>query len=70
MTNNNPPNDVTFAAAVVQSWLDRQQSQPGQGKVGDEVFAKMSAAERIEYCRQFDQQQFSGAKPNDRRTIK
>jgi hypothetical protein len=58
---NNPPNDVTFAAAVVQSWLGRQ--QPGQGKVGDEVFAKMSAADRLNYARQFDQAQFQ---QNDR----
>jgi hypothetical protein len=46
---NNPPADVTFAAAVVQTWLDRQQ-QPG-GKVSDEVFA----AERLDYARQFPQ---------------
>ena len=59
---NNPPSDVTFAAAVVQSWLDKQQSQPGQGKVGDEVFAKMSAAERLNYARQFPQEQFQNNK--------
>ena len=60
---NNPPNDVTFAAAVVQTWLDKQ--QPGgqqQGKVTDEVFAKMSAAERIDYARRFDQTQFQQQK--------
>ena len=59
--NNNPPNDVTFAAAVVQSWLGKQ--QPGQGKVTDEVFAKMSAAERLDYARLFDQNQFREKEP-------
>jgi hypothetical protein len=62
MTNSNPPADVTFAAAVVQTWLDRQQPQPGQGKVSDEVFAKMSAAERLDYARRFDQTQFQQQK--------
>ena len=62
---NSPPTDVTFAAAVVQSWLDRQ--QPGQGnKVTDEQFAKMSAAERLNYARQFPQEQFQQQKDGRR----
>jgi hypothetical protein len=54
MASNNPPSDVTFAAAVVQTWLDKQ-PKPGQGKVSDEVFAKMTPAERLDYVRQFPQ---------------
>ena len=56
-----PPAHVTFSAAVVQSWLDKQQPG-GQGKATDEQFKQMSHAERIEYCRRFDQAQFSTKK--------
>ena len=65
-----PPEHVTFAAHVVNSWLSKQPGQPGQTKVDDATFAKMDAASRIEYCRRFDQKQFYGANPNDRRTTK
>jgi hypothetical protein len=53
-----PPAHITFSAAVVEKWLSEQ---PGQGpnKVTDEQFAKMSPAERIAYCRRWDQSQFS-----------
>jgi hypothetical protein len=54
MTNSNPPADVTFAAVVVQTWLDKQQPG-GQGKLSVEQVAKMSPADRIDYCRRFDQ---------------
>jgi hypothetical protein len=56
-----PPAHVTFSAAVVQSWLDKQQPG-GQGKATDEQFKQMSAAERIDYCRRFDQTQFQQTK--------
>ena len=49
MTANSPPPDVAAAAVVVQSWLDKQngtQSAPPK---------KMSAAEKLDYCRGFDQ---------------
>jgi hypothetical protein len=62
---NNPPSDVTFAAAVVQSWLDKEQPG-GQSKATDEQFAKMTAAERIDYCRCFDQKQFQSNKDGRR----
>ncbi len=33
---------------------------PGPGRVDEATFAKMSARERIDYARQFPQQQFNG----------
>jgi hypothetical protein len=55
-----PPETVRQAAAQVQQWLDGRQTPPQQPgvKVSDEQFAKMSARERIDYTRQFDQSQF------------
>ena len=60
-----PPAHVTFSAAVVQAWLDKEQPG-GQSKATDEQFAKMTAAERIDYCRRFDQKQFQTSKDNRR----
>ena len=57
MAGNSPPSDVTFAAAVVSSWLNKQEQQPGQ-KVSDDRFKQMTDAERFQYARQFDQTQF------------
>ena len=62
---NSPPTDVTFAAAVVQSWLD-QQNPAGQGKVSDEVYRAMTPAQRLDYARQFDQKQFQSNKDGRR----
>jgi hypothetical protein len=61
-----PPPHIAAAAAQVRQWLDGQAlpQQPG-GKVSDEQFAKMSARERIDYARQFDQAQFQ--KPDAKR---
>jgi hypothetical protein len=60
---NPPPENVTFAAAVVQSWLNQQGPPGGQGgKVTDEQFAKMSPGERLDYARRFDQTQFQQQK--------
>jgi hypothetical protein len=61
---NSPPTDVTFAAAVVQSWLDQQ--NPAQGKVSDEVYRAMTPAQRLDYARQFDQKQFQNNKDGRR----
>jgi hypothetical protein len=47
--SNTPPPNVAAAAAVVQRWLDTPVA-----KSADEI-AKMSAKERIDYCRQFPQ---------------
>jgi hypothetical protein len=58
-----PPAHVTFSAAVVQSWLDKQQPG-GQSKVTDEQFKRMSHAERLDYTRKFDQSQFQNNKDN------
>jgi len=50
MSANNPPPDVAAAARVVQSWLDQQNgTQPAAPA------RKMSDAERLDYCRGFDQ---------------
>jgi hypothetical protein len=57
-----PPAHVTFSAAVVQAWLDKENPGQGSNKATDEQFAKMSAAERIDYCRRFDQTQFQQTK--------
>jgi hypothetical protein len=54
-----PPPEIAAAAAQVRKWLDGQSpSQQSGVKVSDEQFAKMSARERIDYARQFDQAQF------------
>jgi hypothetical protein len=56
-----PPPEVAAAAAQVRRWLDGQSPAPSQQsgvKVSDEQFAKMSARERIDYARQWDQAQF------------
>jgi hypothetical protein len=60
------PAHVTFSAAVVQAWIDQQNPGQGTNKVSDEQFGKMTAAERIEYCRRFDQKLFH-APPSGRR---
>jgi hypothetical protein len=57
-----PPAHVTFSAAVVQHWLDKENPGQGTNKVSDEQFKQMTAAERIEYCRRFDQKQFHAPK--------
>ena len=61
-----PPAHVTFSAAVVQAWLDKEQPGQGLNKVTDEQFAKMSAAERLDYARRFDQSQFNNNKQDTR----
>jgi hypothetical protein len=70
-----PPDDVQRAAARVEAYLqstfaaavqDQEGQAQDQGKVTDEQFAKMSAAERLDYARRFDQKQFH-APPSGRR---
>jgi len=51
MSTNNPPPDVAAAARTVQAWLDQGQGQP----LSAEKVAKLSGAERLDYCRGFDQ---------------
>ena len=46
-----PPAEVQRAAGQVQAWLDQQSATP---KSPDEI-ARMSAAERLDYARRFDQ---------------
>jgi hypothetical protein len=43
----------------------REPPEP-QGKVSDDVFAKMTAGERLDYARRFDQKQFNGNQPGNR----
>jgi hypothetical protein len=50
-----PPHSVALAAQTVDQWL---KSREPAGRVSDAEFAKMSARERIDYARQFDQSQF------------
>jgi hypothetical protein len=51
-----PPPEVAAAAAVVQRWLDTPVVMTA------EEIGKMSARERINYCRQFDQSKMPGWK--------
>jgi hypothetical protein len=44
-----PPPDVASAARVVQSWLDQQNGTP------QPPARRLSDAEKLERCRQFDQ---------------
>jgi hypothetical protein len=53
MSQNQPPPNVAAAALVVETWL-REQDQQTLPRSPEEI-AKMSARERIDYCRQFDQ---------------
>ena len=46
-----PPPDVEAAAVIVNGWLERETAQPKS----TEELAKLSAAERLDRCRQFDQ---------------
>ena len=48
-----PPEDVRQAAAKVEAYVTQQENR----KVTDEEFARMSARERLDYCRRFDQRQ-------------
>ena len=50
-----PPEDVRQAAAKVEAYVTQQENR----KVTDEEFARMSARERLDYCRRFDQRQFN-----------
>ncbi len=56
MSNGAPPPHVTAAAAVVNSWLQGRE-QPA-GKWTDEQFKAATPAQRIDYARQFPQEQF------------
>jgi hypothetical protein len=49
--NNNPPPEVAAAARTVQAWIDQGQGQP----LSAEQVAKLTPAQRIDYCRGFDQ---------------
>jgi hypothetical protein len=55
MSENAPPENVRQAAAVVSAYLTEQETR----KLSDEEFAKLTPRERIEYCRRFDQGQFT-----------
>jgi hypothetical protein len=57
--SNTPPPEVAAAAAVVQKWLD---SGSPPVRVSDDVFAKMSARDRLNYARQWPQTLESGRK--------
>ena len=46
-----PPPDIQRAAGQVQTWLDQQNAKP---KSPEEI-AKMTPAQRLDYCRLFDQ---------------
>jgi hypothetical protein len=46
-----PPPEVQRAAGQVQAWLDQQSATPKS----QEEIARMSAAERLDYARRFDQ---------------
>jgi hypothetical protein len=52
--SNTPPPHVAAAAAVVNGWLNQVEKPT---RVSDSDFARMSAAERLDYARQFDQSQ-------------
>lgn len=51
MSSNPPPDSVRQAAAIVQQYLDGEPPQ----RATDAEFAKMNAAERLDYTRRFPQ---------------
>ena len=54
-----PPPHVAVAAAVVDTWLREQNTSP---KSAAEI-AKMSAADRLDYARKFDQSKMAWKDP-------
>ena len=50
---NLPPVEVQRAAGQVQAWLDQQNAKPAP----PEVVARMTPAQRLDYARQFRQDQ-------------
>jgi hypothetical protein len=54
MSEKLPPPEVQAAAKIVNDWLAHQET----ARVSEAEFQKMSARDRIEYCRRFDQRQF------------
>jgi hypothetical protein len=48
---SNPPPEVQRAAQVVQSWLDQQQ----QARLSQDAPRRLTDAEKLDRCRQFDQ---------------
>jgi hypothetical protein len=52
MIDNSAPPEVQRAAQVVQDWLDKQKAPTST--------RPMSAAEKLDYCRQFDQTKMAG----------
>jgi hypothetical protein len=52
MIDKYPPLSVALGAKDVSRWVESQ--EPAVPKGAEEI-AKMSAAERIDYCRRFDQ---------------
>ena len=48
-----PPPEVQRAAGQVQAWLDQQNAKPAP----PEVVARMTPAQRLDYARQFRQDQ-------------
>jgi hypothetical protein len=51
-TNDRPPPHIAIAAEQLRTWLESR--EPAVPKSAAEI-AKMSPAERIDYCRRFDQ---------------
>jgi hypothetical protein len=49
MSTNDPPPDVAAAARLVQGWLEKQNGTPSAPT------KKLSDAEKLDRCRQFDQ---------------
>jgi hypothetical protein len=50
MIDSNAPPEVQRAAQTVQAWLDQQKAPAGQPAA-----RPMTAAEKLDRCRQFDQ---------------
>ena len=53
LNKNLPPVEVQRAAGQVQAWLDQQNAKPAP----PEVVARMTPAQRLDYARQFRQDQ-------------
>ena len=48
--SNTPPPHVAAAAKVVNDWL-----AGAEGRLSNEEHAKLSPAQKLDYCRRFDQ---------------
>ena len=59
MTSAGPPDSVRAAAAVVDAWVREQETR----RLTPEELAKLTPAQKLDYCRRFDQTKMTWRDP-------